>query len=209
MGLALPRSTAARAVVVALGVAFAAAEAREISRGARAVAACDAARLAHDDSSAIARAREAAEARAPGSPYSEAGFDRLAAIAQEAEARNDVATAESTYRAMRRAAEATRALGSAQDDHRRAAESGLARLAARVRPDAPLALPPPRAEEVQAMLAADDRPRPLAYLALGAGALLLFGGAFVALGRPDFRAARLAWAVSAVGLALLALTSVR
>ncbi len=79
---------------------------REIGLGSQAVLDSDAAATRGDFATAIARARDAAEAAAPGSPYPRDGYARLEAIARDAEAKRDERRAVAAWGAMRAAATA-------------------------------------------------------------------------------------------------------
>jgi hypothetical protein len=134
------RRAAALAALVVVSVAGIL-SAREAAIGRSEATAADAAAMQSDWPGAIAHARAAAEAFVPGSPWPERGRLRLEAIAHDAEARGDDATALLAYGAMRAAAMATRAPGSGSARWRATAEEGLARVAA-MRTDASGARPP-------------------------------------------------------------------
>jgi hypothetical protein len=122
-----------RAAVLALLVAasvVAIATAREASIGKTEVAAADAAAANSDWFQAIAHARAAAEAVAPGSSWPEQGLRRLEALGRDAEARGDLETALVAYGAMRTGSLATGSPWAAAGDWRARAEDGLARAAA-------------------------------------------------------------------------------
>ena len=102
-------SAALVGILVVLG-ALATAIAHEFTLGARAIATSDDALHRGDLALAISAAREAAEAKAPTSPYPELGYSRLATIAESARARGDEPTARAAWRAERAAALATRTL---------------------------------------------------------------------------------------------------
>ena len=76
-------------VVALCALLVAVATAKELSVGAQAVIDSDAAAAHGDVATATARARDAAEAVAPGSPYPREGYTRLEAIARAAETRRD------------------------------------------------------------------------------------------------------------------------
>jgi hypothetical protein len=136
-----------------LVVIVVAAGAHEMSVGRAAVAAADAAAARSDWPEAILQARAAAEAVAPGSQWSPAGFRRLEAIGHDAEARGDDATALLAYGAIRTASLETRAPGQGVDRWRTVAEEGLARVAASSK-DAPKS----RTDFVVAALRQDGSP---------------------------------------------------
>jgi len=110
--------------------------AREVSIGRDEVARSDDAAMAADWPRAIDHALGAAEAWVPGSPWPSRGSQRLAAIGHDAEARGDDETALLAYGALRRAALATRSVGSNGTSWRTAADEGLSRIAAGA-PDLP------------------------------------------------------------------------
>jgi hypothetical protein len=103
-------------------------EVREWSSGAVAIQESDAAVAQGDLRQGIERARRAAEAAVPFSPYPGEGYERLTSIALGAERKGDVDTASFAWRAVRSAAIATRPAWAA---HGRVAEAdeGIVRLA--------------------------------------------------------------------------------
>ena len=103
------RQAYALALLVVLGV-LASVSVKEIRDGARAIDDADAALAQPNVPRAIVRSRDAAEAVVPGSPYPTRGYERLEAIARDAESRGDDATASSAWEAMRAAGLATRGL---------------------------------------------------------------------------------------------------
>jgi hypothetical protein len=111
-------------VLVAIGTA------RQVRAGGAEVGLADLAASKSDWPVAIAHARAAAEAVAPGSPWPERGWLRLEAIGHDAEARGDDETALLAYAAMRAAAMATRGPLSGWTRRRAQAEDGLARVTA-------------------------------------------------------------------------------
>jgi hypothetical protein len=143
---------------------------RQTSIGQRAVAAADAASEKSDWREAVAQARTAAEAVAPGSPWSARGFRRLEAIGHDAEARGDDPTALLAYGAMRTAALEARAPGTGGDAWRQTAEDGLARVAQDSK-DAPR----PRAARMLAALRAESPPSPWRLAALSLSVLATLG----------------------------------
>lgn len=98
-------------------------------RGKHAMEASDAALSKGDPRTAITHAKEAAQARAPFSPYPERGKQRLHDIAQNGEERADFDTATIAYRALR-AVCASSAVGRPQPCAEEA-DLGLERIAAR------------------------------------------------------------------------------
>jgi hypothetical protein len=159
------RRAGALAAAVAVAV-VSALTAREVVVGREELAAADQAVEGADWPDAIAHARAAAQALAPGSPFPEQGMLRLGAIGRGAEARGDDATALLAYGAMRAAALATRAPGADNAAWRSRAEEGLARVASyRSEPSA-------RRVPTEAMLAAlraDEPPALLRLAVLAAG----------------------------------------
>jgi hypothetical protein len=115
------------AVVVAVAVVG---MAREAAIGRAEMEAADRAAASADWIDAIAHARAAAEAVAPGSPWPDRARARLDGIGHDAEARGDETTALLAYGALRAAAVATRGPGSASALWRAQADDGLARVAA-------------------------------------------------------------------------------
>jgi hypothetical protein len=114
--------------LLALALFLFAATLHQAREGARAIAESDAAIASGERSTAIARARAAAEAAAPGSPYPARGYQRLEAIARDAEGRGDEATSTAAWSAMRAAAIETRAFGIDTSAWRRLGDDGIARV---------------------------------------------------------------------------------
>jgi hypothetical protein len=180
---------------------------REIMLGKEAVRACDAALGRGDLAGAIDAAREAAEARAPGSPYAEIGYARLEAIARAAEARDDDATAASAWRSIRAAALATTALGGGSVHLERANEALAVAPHQRSTPEA--RDPAAYHDAVLAALTRDDTPSTWAFVLLGAGGVAFFAGLLQMLMLPAGAtrrqvAARASVAAVGLGLALIA-----
>ncbi len=160
-------------VLLALVVALSLAIARQFALGAHAMSASDEALARGDISAAIDEARAAAEARAPGSPYPQRGYERLMTLARDAEHAGHVSDCARAWRAVQSAALSTRVF---EDDAAlREANVQLARIGAREHGDIsePAAT---REAELQAELARDERPSPYAYAALGAGGILFYLG---------------------------------
>jgi hypothetical protein len=105
------------------------ATAHEISLGHAESSAAAAAADRSDWLGAIAHARAAAEAYAPGSPWADRGMRRLAAIGHAAETRHDVSNALLAYGAMRTAAVATHVPYGGASRWQAEANEGLARIA--------------------------------------------------------------------------------
>jgi hypothetical protein len=173
---------------------------REVSAGRDAVAAADAAAARSDWREAVAQARAAAEARAPGSPWPERGLRRLEAIGHDAEARGDDPIALLAYGAMRTAALETRALGGGSERWRQTAETGLGRVAT-----ASKEVPRPRPAAMLDALRRDDAPSPWRLLALSLAAVATLS-ALAALVWVDAasRLGRTAQGVAAAGFLLYA-----
>lgn len=186
---------AALAALVVLGLHTA-------SAGRAALAAADSAAARSDWREAVAQARTAAEALAPGTPWRARGFRRLEAIGHDAEARGDDAIALLAYGAMRTAALETSGPGTSSERWRQTAEEGLVRVAQDSK-DAPH----PRAGVMLAALQAETPPSPwrLAALSLSALATLAALGA-LAWADLHSRLERMAQIVAAAGFAAYALT---
>jgi hypothetical protein len=197
-------------VVLLLTAALAAFAGRELMLGADAVRACDEALGRGDLPGAIDAAREAAEARVPGSPYAERGFERLEAIARTAEARDDDATATSAWRSVRAAALATTTLGGASA-HLERANLALTR-APHLRTTPQMPDPAAYHDAVLAALTRDDTPPASAFALLGAGAVAFFGGLLQMLMLPvgaTRRQLAVRASVAAVGLGLALIACLR
>jgi hypothetical protein len=179
-------------VVLAIGTA------RQLQTGAVQVGLADAAAGKSDWPMAIAHARAAAEALAPGSPWPERGWLRLEAMGHDAEARGDDETALLAYGAMRAAAMATRVPLSGWARRRAQAEEGLARVAASERSPTGQHL---TADAMLDALHESEPPATWLLCALAASALAMVGG----LGRlawvgREASGARVAQAIAAAGL---------
>jgi hypothetical protein len=122
-----PGPAAQLATVVLVAVAGIAAF-HETSTGANELAVADRDAVKGAWPEAIAHARAAAVAVAPGSPWSDRGFHRLESIGRDAIARGDEATARLAYAAMRTAAVEARSPWSDHSDWSERAEEGLSRL---------------------------------------------------------------------------------
>jgi hypothetical protein len=153
---------------------------REAAIGRTEMEAADRAAASADWVDAIAHARAAAEAVAPGSPWPDRARARLNAMGHDAEARGDESTALLAYGALRAAAIATRGPGSGSAPWRAQADEGLARVAASTSdPSAPRTT----AEAMRDALRGDE-PSSAALALLGAGFLCaLIGLASVLLPR--------------------------
>lgn len=177
---------------MAVGLAFLAtllgvAEGREWSAGAAAIEESDVA-LAHGDVRlAIVRARRAAEAAVPFSPYPREGYARLRSIAQGAERRGDLNIAGFAWRATRSAAAATQPAPAARG---RLAEAndGILRLA---RSSLATSLTTRGANEavIRDELAIDEAPSPWDSLIVALGALAIGAGLAAVPRITRFRAA--------------------
>ncbi len=173
------------------------AAAHELTVGRDAALAADVAAAKSDWPEAIARARAAAEAVVPGSPWPERGLRKLASIGHDAEARGDDPTALLAYGAMRTATLETRAVGRLTSRWRLTADEGLARVAASSK-DASV----PRVS-TDSMLAAlkDDAAPATGWLAvLAASAIAMTAGlARLAIAGSEGRGARVAQGAAAAG----------
>lgn len=204
------RALAAVLALVCLVAGVAAA--RQLGVGKEALIDSDAAAARGDLVGALARAREAAEAVAPGSPYPKQGYARLESIARGAEARGDERTAVAAWGAMRAAAAATNAAGDEANAWTQLADDGLARSGSR-----PLVPGRPAGDNawasqsgeihaseplLRASLARDDLPSTLVLTLLGAGALAFFAGcARLAVTARDRAALRREWMALAAAIA--------
>jgi hypothetical protein len=178
------------------------------SRGEIALAKSRDALAKGDAVTAIARARDAAMARAPFSPYPAQALGMLAAIAQGAESRGDFDQAAFAWRALRVAIRATRTEGA---ESARLDESGraLVRLASRVCEGSQTRPPATCAAAAQAALLEDDLPATsvFAWLALGAVAFLAAGAAALQTGDTRRRVVLGLVSVAGAFVAALALAS--
>ena len=196
----LAMAVAALCAVSVLG----AAGARETAIGRDSVAAADAAAAKSDWPEAIARARAAAEALVPGSPWPERGFRRLESLGHDAEARGDDPTALLAYGAMRTAALETRAVGSRTAHWQLAAEEGLARVASSSKETAAARL---SAESMLAALRDETAPSTGRFAVLAAAAVAMISGlGFLAVGAVRGPGARVARGVVAAGFVAYAIT---
>jgi hypothetical protein len=185
----------------------------QLGVGVRAIHACDAAREQGDVPAALAAARRAAEAIAPGSPYPEAGYARLTSIARAAESQADLSTALAAWRAVRAAGLATRTLG--LSPHVAEANEALLRLGTHPRPEAlrdnetePVIVKPILVET----LARDSMPATWVLVLLAVGAVAFLGGAARLASLPPGaprRDAGLPAVATLIGLTLYALVCLR
>jgi hypothetical protein len=168
------------AAAVALIVSLFAAWVARAEEGRSALADADAALASGETALAIFHARAAAEARCPGCSAPAEGYERLAQIARDAEARADDETALSAWRAVRAASLASAVLGQATRERTRADEE-LARLGARVARSAAAAGGPssPAASELRLRetLAVTPNPSGTTYGLVGGGFALFLVGA--------------------------------
>jgi hypothetical protein len=189
---------------------------RQLRIGARAIAESDDA-LAHGDVAvAIARARTAAQAVAPSSPYPARAYARLEAIARDAEAHGDGHVALDAWSAMRAATLETDAIGLDTSRWRAMAEEGILRVGAQSwsGPDARATGDGRPTEALLAMtLARPDVPATWAFVLLAAGAISFFAGAarllWVSPDRAALKRARLASLATVVGAALYVVACLR
>ena len=184
---------------------------RQVGVGREALLDSDAAAARGDLAGAIARARDAAEAVVPGTPYSNEGYARLEAIARGAEARGDERTTVAAWGAMRAATAATNEGGEGGNAWVRLADDGIARAGSR-----PLVPGRPAGDNawatqtgeihaseplLRASLARDDLPSPLVLTLLGLGALAFFAGcARLAVAATDRAALRREWMALAAAI---------
>ncbi len=181
---------AAIAAILLLAMLVAVSTVRQLREGSRALAESDAAVVARDVPLAIARARSAAEAVAPGSPYPARAYERLDAIGRDAEGRGDEPVAVLAWAAMRAAALETDGIGVDTSRWRAVADSGIARVGARswsgpqARASSEVR---PTDDTLRDALARTDVPSTWTLLLLAAGSAAFFGGA-----------ARLLWAAGDV-----------
>jgi hypothetical protein len=172
--------------------------------GAAAVAECDQALGAGDIVTAVGRAREAAMAVAPGSPYPEQGYTRLVGIAEGAEARGDLDQATLAWRAVWTAIRATRSEqreGARLEDCRRA----LVRLARRACAGSVTRPPEACAAATEAALAQDSLPATASSWWFALGAVLFLGGGAAAIRVEEGRRRTALAVVAGVGAAVIAM----
>ena len=207
-------SSAARIGLGVLGLAavlLGVGTARELSIGSQALADCDAAAKRGDLATATARARDAAEAAVPGSPYPREGYRRLEAIARAAEGRRDERRAVAAWGAMRAAATATSAPFIATDSWRALADAGLIRVGTQA-PQAPGEVHASE-DALRTALAHEDAPSVGLLTLLGGAAAAFFAGASRLLFAVDDAAAlkreKLALAAATAGALLYAVACFR
>jgi hypothetical protein len=184
-----------------LGLIAGAAAARVLAEGRSELAASDAAWAAGDWVGASVHGRAAARAYVPFSPHVGRAYQRLRAVAQEAEGKGDTEAALFAWRAIRAAAIGSRSIWNAHDRQRQVADAAIARLSAspgaRDRADTTRSYAP--------ALASDLPPRPLwgALVLAGAGLWAAAGYRLaIALRETREERARVAWpvALAAAGL---------
>jgi hypothetical protein len=151
----------------------------------------------------VARARDAAEAAAPGSPYPREGLARLEAIGRAAETRGDERTAVHAWGAMRAAATATSGVLGPSAAWVTLADEGVVRAGAR--PLVPSPEVHAREATLRAALGHEDAPSVAMLVLLGVGGLAFFAGcARIAVAARDADALRRErWAIAAAGLGAL------
>lgn len=170
------------ALVIVLAVIGALAT-RVFVDGRAALAEGDAAVTASDLPTAIARWRRAARWYAPLAPHVEGAYQRLGALATEAEARGDEVTALEAWRAIRSSILATRWVVISRPALLERANGRIAALMARAEGAAadPGKTEPERAAWHLALLARDEAPSvPWTLLALAGLALWIGGGVHLA-----------------------------
>jgi hypothetical protein len=200
-------------VVALLALLVAIVTSRELATGAQAVLESDAAAARGDLATATSRARDAAEAVAPGSPYPRQGYLRLEAIAQGAEARREERGAITAWGAMRAAATATSGPLVATDGWRALADDGLVRVGS----GGQVAAAPGEVHASEATLrtalAHEDAPSAGFLTLLGAGALAFFAGcgrlAFAARDFDALRKEKVALVAAIAGAVLYAIACFR
>jgi hypothetical protein len=206
------RVAAGAAGLVAL--LFAVATVNELGIGARAIADSDAAAARGDLATATSRARDAAEAAVPGSPYARGGYARLEALARGAEGRRDERGAITAWGAMRAAATATSAPLVATAAWLTLADEGIVRAgdAEGLVQSAPGEVHAPEAI-LRGALVREDAPSLAIFFFLGAGALAFFAGcarlAVAARDLSTLRREKIALAATAAGAILYAVACFR
>jgi hypothetical protein len=204
--------TLAAAIALALTIVLAVAWAGRASEGRRALADSEAALARADVLDAILSARVAAEARCPTCNAPDEALAKLEAIAKDAEARGDDATAFAAWRAERAALVATGGLG-APAQRRAHAEVEIARFAHRLEAAAVAGGAPPTAaaaeDKLRAGLTATELPSGTVFALVGIGGLvfLAFAARFATTakgtrGATDLGLAAAGAAVAAAGALL-------
>jgi hypothetical protein len=175
------------------------------SAGEQAIAECDRALASGDVTTAIERARDAAMALAPGSPYPEQGYARLRSIATTEEARGSFDQATSAWRAIWTAIRATRREG-AEAERLAEAGHGLVRVATRVCEAGQTRPPATCGATVQAALAEDDLPPLSKFAGVALGAVAFLGGGVLAAQTAERRRRLAGLAAMSVGAVILTVT---
>jgi hypothetical protein len=193
------------ALVGMLALLLGIATARQVELGRGAVRDADAALARGDLGAAVARARDAAEALAPGSPYPKEGYTRLEGIARSAEARGDETVAVAAWGAMRAAATASESPLASRGPWVELADDGLVRAGSR--PLVPSAEVHASEAALRAALARrehheNETPPAGTLTLLGAGALAFFAG-IARLGAAVHRGSPLVRERAALAAALL------
>lgn len=202
------RGTSARWVALATALVLAALVFVVVQlrrNGAQAITDCDRALAAGDTITAIERARDAALAVAPGSPYPDQGLTRLKSLAEAAETHGSFDQAAAAWRAIWTAIRSTR---SESRESGRLAEAGrgLVRVATRVCEGNQARVPATCGAAVQAALAEDDLPSLSSFGGIAFGAIAFAGGGVMAAQERDRRRRLASLVVLALGLTTLVLT---
>ena len=197
--------TAAPLLVLA-AVVFVAAWIGRIGEGRKSLADADAALIRGDRIDAIVYARAAAEARCPLCSAPAAGFAKLAAIAHDAEAKGDDASATAAWRAVRSATLASTWFEDS-DPRREQADAEIARLSHRI--DAMNAAtgnsasPAASEEKLRAALGPSPLPSTMVFVVVAIGGVLLVAGALRSVRARSLRAQDIVIAVAGAAVAVL------
>ena len=174
--------------------------------GRKALADADAAMIRADHIDAIVYARAAAEARCPGCSAPALGYAKLYAIARDAEAKTDDATAIAAWRAVR-AASLNATWFEPSESRRERADAEIARLGHRIdvmnAASASNASPAANEEKLKEVLAPNPLPSTWVFVVLSVGGVLLLVGAMRsvrALGAANLAIAATGALVAVVGV---------
>lgn len=192
-------------LVLAL-VVFVAAWLGRAAEGRRSLADADAAVIRGDRVAAIVDARAAAEARCPFCSAPERGFAKLYAIARDAEAKGDDASATAAWRAVRTASLAATWF-EPSEPRRERADAEIARLEHKTDALAAAAgsssSPSATEEKLRAVLAPSPLPSTMVFVVVAAGAALLLAGAVRSIRAKSLRAQDIAAATAGAAIAVL------